>query len=364
MQIQYKEESYSEDELRYLEELFFNPAGEDIELKKIKDFDYSVDKIIPYSDGQQLVDLSKVGSFFLTYDSDKTEKIDEIEKIGKSNFNCLGIIDLTRPVGLNIPFISSFILNKTVVATQKSLLKRLNGVMQSVLGQLQRVKGLHQKMVPVRNEVIRGININSRFCAGTSSGGEFFEFFKSGHNLWLFSLNATSYITIGSFLSLVEIWRDNQSLTKEFVIDSLKSHIEEFEGLGELSLFIGQIDLISHDASIVNIGSHELLGKTKVVAPRNELSYPNKDLEFKEINFRLDKGERFILLSPGFFKNSGDKLNNESYYHFIKSHWIESNDLIQEITFQTKKKYNDLDFLPYDQTVLTIEVEKNAISKV
>ena len=62
-------------------------------------------------------------------------------------------------------------MNRSVVSTQKSLLKKLNSVMQSVLGQLQRVKGLHQKMVPVRNESIRGVNISSRFCAGTSSGG-------------------------------------------------------------------------------------------------------------------------------------------------------------------------------------------------
>ncbi len=364
MQIQYKSDSYTDKELEYLEKLYFNPVGEDIDLKKVDNFDYSMDKVMSYQTYQELKEVKQVGPFFLTVSEEDSDNINEIELIGKSNFSCLGIIDFTRPVGFNIPFINSYILNRTVVSTQKSLLKRLNGVMQSVLGQLQRVKGLHQKMVPIRSETIRGIKINSRFCAGTSSGGEFFEFFKNSQSLWLFSLNATSYITIGSFLSLVEMWREQNTLTKEFVTDSLKTHMSEFEGLGELSLFVCQINLISHDATIMNIGSHELLGKSKVVAGKNDLSYPNEKLDFKEINLRLDKGERFLLLSPGFFKNSNDKLNNESYYQFIKSHWIETNDLIQEITFQTKKKYNDLDFLPYDQTVLTIEVDKNAISKV
>ena len=89
-----------------------------------------------------------------------------------------------------------------------------------------------------------------------------------------------------------------------------------------------------------------------------------KSIDYKTSNISLEKGERIVLLSPGFFKNTRDKLGDDAYFQFLKKNWVESSEMIQEVTYQTKKKYNDLDFLPYDQTVLTIEVDKNVISKV
>ena len=367
MELHLIDHDFSEREKSWLEELFFNPIGEDVDITSVSEADISVDTVVSVETYIKLMSTKNLGSFFLIFDSTSDNfaaQRELIEKTGRSNMNCLGLFDTSRATSYYIPFIFSYMMNKSIVGTQKSLLKKLNTVMQSVLGQLQRVKGLHQKMVPVRNEKIRGVVINSRFCAGTSSGGEFFEFFKSNHKLWIFSINATSYITVGSFLSLVDEFRGMNGLNLKAIIDTLNGHSGDFEGLGELSLFIMSVDLGDFSAEVVNIGSHELLNKSKILISRNDKSFPDKSLDFQVFKTQLEKGERVVLLSPGFFKNTSDKLADESYFQFIKKNWIESSELIQEVTYQTKKKYNDLDFLPYDQTVLTIEVDKNVISKV
>ena len=367
MEVHLIDKDLSEKHKVWIEELFLNPIGDDIDITSVSEPDMAIDTILNVESYEELQNKKNLGSFFLLFDS-KSEKFagqkELVERVGKTNMNCLGVFDLSISNSYYVPFIFSYIMSKSIVSTQKSMLKKLNTVMQSVLGQLQRVKGLHQKMVPVRNEKIRGVIINSRFCAGTSSGGEFFEFFKSNQKLWIFSINATSYITVGTFLSLVDEFRVAQGLSIQTIKDTLNSHIKDFEGLGELSIFIMSIDLTDFNAEVVNIGGHELLNKTKVLVSKNDKAFPDKGLEYKTSQLKLEKGERIILLSPGFFKNSRDKLGDESYYQFIKKNWVESSELIQEVTYQIKRKYNDLDFLPYDQTVLTIEVDKNVISKV
>ena len=359
MEIEILEQDASKQNLEYLEQLFFNLHGSEVEFKKTGSFAAESYKVITHETYSK-EDFKRLTKFFLLHSGTSTE----ISKLGKSTPECLGIIDMSQDYGNFVPFIDSFLASQSVMDSQKVLLKKLNGVMQSVLGQLQRVKGLHEKVVPVRQENIRGLQVNSRFCAGTSSGGEFFDFFKVGSSIWLFSINASSYITIGSFLSLIDNWKQNSNLTKEHILQVLESQKSDFSGMGDMSFFFAKIDLGSYEIEAVNIGAHELIGKDKIIISRNDQSYPDKLVEVKEYNYKMDRGEQLVLLSPGFFKNSGEMLGNNNYYQFVKSNWSEAPDLIQELTFQSKKKYNDLDFMPFDQTILTLGVDKNAISKI
>ena len=365
MEIEILQQDADQTSLSYLDKLFFNLHGNEVEFKQVDTFTSDAYKILTFNSFKEK-GSSRLSQFFIIYDGAKVDKsiVSEMASMGKSTPECLGIIDTSLDFGLHAPAIDSFLVSQSVMDSQKVLLKKLNGVMQSVLGQLQRVKGLHEKVVPVRNESVRGLQINSRFCAGTSSGGEFFDFFKLGSSLWLFSINASSYITIGSFLSLIDNWKTNTGLTKEHVLQVLESQKKDFSGLGDMSFFVAKIDLSSFDMDVINIGSHELIGKEKIIISRNDQSYPDNMVEIKESHYKLDRGEQLVLLSPGFFKNSSEMIGTSNYYQFIKTNWSAGSDIIQELTFQSKKKYNDLDFMPFDQTILTIGVDKNAIAKI
>jgi len=362
VEIEILEQDASKQNLEYLEQLFFNLHGNEVEFKSVTSFSAESYKVISY-ELMVAEDIKRLTKFFLFHDS-KNSASNTISKVGRSTPECLGIIDMAQDFGHFAPFIDSFLSSQAVMDSQKVLLKKLNGVMQSVLGQLQRVKGLHEKVVPVRQENIRGLQVNSRFCAGTSSGGEFFDFFKVGSSIWLFSINASSYITIGSFLSLIDSWKQNSNLTKDHILQVLESQKGDFTGIGDMSFFFAKVDLGSYEVEAVNIGSHELIGKDKIIISRNDQSYPDNLIEVKEYKYKIERGEQLVLLSPGFFKNTSDMLGNNNYYQFIKSNWSEASDMIQELTFQSKKKYNDLDFMPFDQTILTLGVDKNAIAKI
>ncbi len=356
----------TESNLEYFESLFFNLHGRDIEFVKVDSLGADKIKIISLDSFNNLNDKRKISRFFIFYFSSKatSKEIDDLTTLGKTTPECLGIFDLDKEYGLYTPFVDNFLSQLSLLESQKSILKKLNGVIQTILGQLQRVKGIHDKMVPVRSEVVRGVSINSRFCAGTSSGGEFFDFFKSGTKLWLFSLNASSYITIAAFLSLIDTWKSQNELSSQFVRQSLDSARKEFEGLGDVSLLVLSIDLSSFKLTSFNLGQHDIFSKDKVVIARNDNTFPSKCDEYKESTYQLTRGEQIVILSPGFYKNTGDMIDSQTSFNFLKNNWSSGTDLIQELTFQTKKKFNDLDFLPYDQTIFTIGVDKNVIAKV
>ncbi|EQC47451.1 hypothetical protein [Bacteriovorax sp. Seq25_V] len=366
MEVEILTQDGTESNIAYFESLFFNLHGRDVEFVKVDSFSADKIKLISLESFNELSDKRKISRFFIFYYSSKisSKQVDELNTLGKTTPECLGIFDLDLDYGLYAPFVDNFLSQMSLLDSQKSILKKLNGVIQTILGQLQRVKGIHDKMVPVRSEVIRGVSINSRFCAGTSSGGEFFDFFKSGSKIWLFSLNASSYITIASFLSLIDTWKSQSELTSEFVRQSLESARKEFEGLGDVSLLVLSVDLGTFKMTSFNLGQHDIISKDKVVIARNDNTFPSKCAEYKESSYQLTRGEQIVILSPGFYKNTADSIDSQTSFNFLKNNWSTGTDLIQELTFQTKKKYNDLDFLPYDQTIFTIGVDKNVITKV
>lgn len=364
MEIEILDQDGSDTVINYFSNLFVSLTGKDFEVVPRDIFTDNHYKLI-HIDTFLKIEQTKMSRFFLFYTNEISENsMLELKRIAKTNHECVGIFNINNDSSLYVPFVESFMGQMAIVDSQKNILKKLNGTIQSILGQLQRVKGFHEKVVPVRSESFRGFNINSRFCAGTASGGEFFDFFKSGQSLWLFSINASSYITIGTFLTLVEGWKAVQgSLTLNQVRQNLNSSKVEFEGLGDVSLLVLKIDLISMKMETLNIGGHEIIAKEKVVVARNEKSFPYSDVEEGESHYQLTRGEQVVILSPGYFKNTGDQIEQSSTFSFLKKNWAQGSSLIQELTFQSKRKYNDLDFLPYDQTIFTIGVDKNVITK-
>ena len=366
MEIELLMQDASEDNINYLEALFFNLHGIDVAFRSVAELDPDKFSVIHLDTYMVMPERHKQRQFFLFYYGNQMsqESLEDIAKLGRTTPECYGIFDLDRNPGHYIPFINSFLQNIAAVESQKGMMTKLNSVIQSILSQLQRVKTFHDKVVPVRNESVRGVKINSRFCAGTSSGGEFFDCFRSDSSLWLVSISATSYLAVGTFLGILEEVKMSPKIDKDLFISKIRQHIEEFKELGEVSLFMGIINLNTYEFEVLNLGQHEVISSKEHVIGRNESYFPSQSKDFSTTMYQLGKGEQIVLLSPGFFKNSTEKLGGINYYQYIKNNWLADQELIQEITFQTKNKYKDLDFLPCDQIVLTIGVDKNAISKI
>lgn len=302
--------------------------------------------------------LAQINHFILV-----VRKGDSIDKSFFESDKCLGVYFNEKTSEENFLNIKNAVDGLRAIEEQKQLISKLNDVMENLVGQLQGVKDLHQTVAPFRKEKIRGLNITSRFCAGTSTGGEFFDFFKVGADVWLVSLYASSYILIGSFLSLIEDWKSQSSLSIEDIEKILNSKVNEFSEIGRSSIFIGKVSISELTLESINIGNHEILSEESVVVSANSYEYPS-GFDLAKDKVKLEKGKSILMLSPGFFKNSNVEISGKNYKEFIKENWDSPNELISELTFQSKKRYDNDEFLPNDQTILMIEVDKNAISKI
>lgn len=288
---------------------------------------------------------------------------DQIDKSTLDNEMCLGIYFADRSNEENYINIKNAFDGLRALELQKQLLFKMNSVMEGLVGQVENIKEMHRNMAPFRSEKIRGVGITSRFCAGTSNGGEFFDFFKVGGEVWVISLHATSYMAIGTFLTMIEMWKLESSLTMAQILSDLDSKKDDFEEYGQASILIAKITLSDLSLEAVNIGHHEILAKNDSLIHGNDQHYPD-DYETVVVKEKLTKGEGVLLLSPGFFKNNDGEIDGEDYLSFINKNWSSPVEFISELTFQSKKRYNKNDFLPNDQTILMIEVDKNAISKI
>ncbi len=288
---------------------------------------------------------------------------DEIDRSLLDNELCLGVFFADKSVDENLLNIKNALDSLKTLELQKKLLYKMNNVMEGLVDRVENIKELHKTMVPFRSAKIRGVGISSRFCAGTSNGGEFFDFFKAGPDIWVISLHASSYMIVGNFLTLIENWKLETNLSLDKITSDLEEHKSEFEEFGDSSIFIAKNSLSDLKMEVLNIGQHEIIAKDGVIISRNDQSFPaNYELNYQEA--KLTKGEGMLMLSPGYFKNNKEEIDGSEYRSFISKNWASPVEFISELTFQSKKRYNDDEFLPNDQTILIIEVDKNAISKI
>lgn len=365
MNIEVLKKDASEEVIAYFSKLLVNFSGKDIEIAVVESFSNFSYKLMSY-DTSLTIEKSHLVNHFIFLDSKmmSSEQYLKGQSFFKSSVGCLGVIDMAQDYSMYLAFFDSFVGQINIIDSQKGILKKLNSTIESILAQLKRVKSFHEKIVPIRNENFRGININSRFCAGTASGGEYFDFFKSNQSLWLFSINASSYITIGSFLSIVDNWKEyGSNLDFKIIEKELNASSEEFKSFGEVSLLVLRVDLHTLEVDCLNVGGHEILDNEKIIISRNSNSFQDCVIESQLTQFSLVRGSQLVILSPGYFNNTGDKIDEGSTFNFLKKNTLSNENLVQELTFQSKRKYGDLDFMPFDQTIFVIGVEKNVISK-
>ena len=136
-----------------------------------------------------------------TSDSQK-QKITEIYKKEKL---IAGHIDESLPLEFSYPLFKKKIEANLEDLTQIG--KDLNSLVGLKLKELNRVKKLHEKMVPIREEGVRGLNILSKFAAGEGPGGEFLDIIPSGNKVALVLSSTSSYIISTVILGLIDAFK-------------------------------------------------------------------------------------------------------------------------------------------------------------
>ncbi len=304
---------------------------------------------------------------------------DFINILIRENNNVTGCFELessTKNYFLIRNYLFQIVKTKNEQNQMKAQLLRMNNQIGEVTHflnkELLKIKKIHEKVYPSKLTSFRGFKITSKFEAGISSGGEFFDTIKSQNKLLIMMSSCDSYLKSTAILSLFVTLKENKKFDPNLLANFVKEIESQFYQLSTSSssvknnaLFLMTIDLAKLKVSGYNFGEYTLLrgpGDTHVIGRRLPISYSLMDKAYFEID--LTRGNRLMIISPG-LKSNWQRFNMEIPIDiFINDHLdIPGSELINELFYQIKKNIGD-DFLERDSSALLVEVEKNAIAEV
>lgn len=251
--------------------------------------------------------------------------------------------------------------------------KELNALIEKSLNELQRVKKLHEQIVPLREESIKGIKLLSKYGAGESSGGDFFDVIKGEGELLLLMTSSSSYVVSSMILSLFDNLRAKKRMDRQAMEGFLNSVVAEVLRVTQENpkrkaappqCFIARLDLKRKTVEGFIFGGCEFISDGKVCYSGNEYQINPAFFEQAWFEFKMERGERFLLLSPGVKKNCAELIDGRSYLSWLRDAMKgDSRNMLHE-TFYQLKKNRERDFLAYDASVIFIEVDQHALVQV
>lgn len=323
-------------------------------------------------ESQKLLRDFKLGYYLLYQGSHQHDE--GFLKLLENDLNLLSPIDTSRDHRFHIPLLR----NKEAIQPddeRKKLLEvgdNLNKMIEFSQSELQRVKRLHEQVVPMKNDNFKGVKILSKFAAGEGSGGEFFDIVKGEQEVLLLLTNTTSYVASSIILSHFEKLRVYNQFGKDRLSDflvNLSSELKDLDLLDNenpesLQMLVVKIDLNKMKFEGYQFGQTELVSSKGHVLSDNTFPVGKAFLDQAEFSFELERGERLVISSPGVRKNCGGIMDNKKYGDFVKERLpLGAKELLNEVYFQLKKN-RDSDFLKFDASVIYIEVDKNVIVEV
>ncbi len=283
-----------------------------------------------------------------------------------------GYLDETKIKTFAPRLIKSIIQDELLQSTVENTQEHLGKVLEQSLLELQRVKKLHEKVVPIRQEKIKSVTLYSKFAAGFSSGGEFFDLKKSDKEIVIMLTSTKSYVASSVVLGHFEEFQKNGDSSKAGIEDFLEELIDECRSLELISredykllqLDIIRLDLRTYEYEGFHFGKgcYYSDGVKKIAS--NKL--PINENSFEESYFHgvLRRGQKLIYVSPGAFQNYEEKQQEDKIETVILEQFKNgAREILNEAFFQLKKD-NEEDFLKYDASIIYLEVDPNAFIQV
>lgn len=283
--------------------------------------------------------------------------------------NCAGVLSLNEnSLALfekQLKIIRNFSIQQSVLRSQFLTLNReLNSILGETEIELLRVKKAYESLAPKRLENIKGVEIYSKYIAGESLGGEFFDIYNLKNKI-VFMLSATSSYVLSS--SILQYYNELKS-KKVAKLDAFQElfnrvnseRIAISEGKQkdvELDFLMGELDLTTLEVHGVSFGNFQLLSSNV----KNNLNIIKRE-NSEKFSLKLDIGERILLNSTGFIKNWSTIAPEFIIEELLVNKKIKTIDVIDEIFFQLKKDSTS-GFLPIDASSIILEVKKNVLLK-
>jgi hypothetical protein len=290
-----------------------------------------------------------------------------LRELSRTDLRVSALLDTSKEMTFSLPILRS--LSMSAGANWRHLGEDLGHFVGYTLAELQRIKKLHEQIVPMRSEDIKGLKVLSKFAAGESAGGEFFDIIRGDQEFILLLTSSRSYVISSMILSHFESLRDKKHFRKDDLLEFLSSLSNEILSNGnfgekDLELFLGRVDLKKMKMEGYHFGQTALVSSSSSHIFGNNLPISQPFFEQAFFNLKLNRGEKIVLLSPGVRLNCNDILAGQDLFSFTKGLFERGpKSLVNEIFYQLKKDVKG-DFLVHDASSIYLEVDSNVILQV
>ncbi|MCO4753654.1 MAG: hypothetical protein KC478_04195, partial [Bacteriovoracaceae bacterium] len=275
-------------------------------------------------------------------------------------------------VCINLEHLEAVLKESMVLKSQLLTMNReLSEVLGSVETELLRVKRSYEVNAPKRFQNLKGVKLLSKYAAGESVGGEFFDIFKTDNKVFFLMSETSSYLASSSILQIFSDYKEKGEVSSESEIRLLEEIKAEAQQINsnkkkalKISVFTGILDLSTHKFEGHMFGKFQILSSNqKKNFSGNHLDLLKEDFNEGKFERVLDRGERVLFLSPGFLKSWEDVAPEFIIETLMNNSKIKILDILDEIFFQLKKDAQT-GFLPHDASAIMLEVQKNVMLKV
>ncbi|MBD66132.1 MAG: hypothetical protein CME62_13050 [Halobacteriovoraceae bacterium] len=266
--------------------------------------------------------------------------------------------------------INAMIKNNLFLKSQLySMNHELTELMEGVESQLFRVKHAYEKVAPKRLEEFQGFKIYSKYAPGENMGGEFFDLFSTGDKVFIMMSNTSSYLASSAILQLFTELKHKPSIGKaeelEF-ISQVQSQMSELTKTKKKDV-TAQVMTCILDTKTMLISGHAF-GIFKLISSQMSKNLTSENsihmnAEQVHFEFKMKRGERFMLCSPGFVMNWQKLTPNFMIEQLVSDKKVKVLDILDEVFFQLKKD-SDQGFLNSDASAIILEVEQNVMLQV
>ncbi|WP_372654025.1 hypothetical protein [Halobacteriovorax sp.] len=279
----------------------------------------------------------------------KVEELCNIDRFIK------GVINIDNPSYLQRPWFN-LLINPQIESIDSEDLNEvgqsIEKIMAAAINELQRVKEIHEKLVPIREESFKGLTATSKFGAGESSGGEFFDVITTDNEVLLLLARSRSYLVSSIIMKQFDDLRGSTAFGDKKInefISGLNVEIENSkikEEKRKLDVLFIRMDLKKMKGRVWKSGNSELILNSNII---------------EENEFSIERGEKLIVLSSGLLDNSPGReiVRNIAITNVNKSR----RELLDEVFYNLKKEKTGM-FFTHDATMIVFEVSKNAIIQI
>jgi hypothetical protein len=282
-----------------------------------------------------------------------------IEKIKKSLDGVFGFLDLTQDYLYNVPLIKNYLIQyfSSDLLSISKLSNDLEKILEFTQSELSKVKEMHDRIVRLRTDNLKGGKISFKFMAGEKSGGEFFDYLDYANEVVIIQTGSNSYLLSSLLISEVENIKLALSNPGKNLAEEVKSFITNIkkvaiENKADLNFLISIINIRNLEIQYFNQGNSQIYIDKKI----HQLNESG--------TLKLKRGDKVFTLSEGTIHNWNlNHPHTELLNYLIKHDQLDTKSFMNEVFFELYR-YKEGSFLKYDALMSAIEINYNIIHEV